>query len=108
MEHRWGARTEISVPVRLYAGARRISEGRIVDLSLSGAFIATRAPVAVFTRLELVADELPLSAQPCRIPAYVVRQSEEGVGLEWCDFAPAPFRALLGLLGRLSLPDSEE
>jgi hypothetical protein len=88
MEHRWGTRVAIHVPVRISATSLA-GAGILRNLSASGAFIETALPIAPLT---LVRIEMPRStARDSRRAdawGFVVRQDVQGVGIEWCDVAP--------------------
>lgn len=96
MEHRWGERVEVHLTVELSTGASTPVTGSLENVSSSGAFVRTqgkgppRGPVEV-ALAEGDADRGGL----VRLAAYVVRQSEGGVGIEWCEFAPAAVRRLI-------------
>jgi PilZ domain len=90
MEHRWGNRIVVDLPVRI-SGHGIAGAGTMRDLSVSGAFIETPLPLA---SLSMVRIQIPrgLDAQ---LPAadawgFVVRQDRDGIGIEWCDLAPLP------------------
>lgn len=84
MEHRWGQRIPCRARVRLSANTRISGEGRVRDVSSSGAFIETAVELPVGTPLILlVVGELPtLGAE---VAATVVRTQSDGVGVEWCE-----------------------
>jgi hypothetical protein len=93
MEHRWGRRVDCQIPVVVEAIAHVRLKAHIRNLSLTGAFLETSTeigfPPTVCLRFE------PASATPYhrhRIWAHVVRQTREGLGLEWTDFAPRLIR----------------
>lgn len=100
MEHRWGQRMAIKLPVRC-------NDGELVswmrDVSASGAFIETVPLVPIFSLLH-VAFMVEGSMQS--IPAYVVRVCRDGLGVEWCTFAPQTIRALL-MSATVARPRSE-
>lgn len=96
MEHRWGERVELRLTVELSSGSLPPVAGSMVNVSSSGAFVRTkgrgppRGPVEVtFTQ--------PGSERGRRVqlPAYVVRETVTGVGIEWSQFAPRVVRELL-------------
>jgi PilZ domain len=98
MEHRWGRRVDCQIPVVIEATARARLTAHIRNLSLSGAFLELsteeRLPPTVCVRFE------PASATPYhrhRTWAHVVRETREGIGLEWADFAPRVIRLHLAL-----------
>lgn len=95
MEHRWGKRRATDVGVKLYAGPS-LNLGRLINASASGAYVATGAALPIMSRVyvALARDGLP-GGNRQRIPGYVVRSDEHGIGIEWQEFAPAPVLALL-------------
>lgn len=95
MEHRCGTRVRTSIKARLSLPSRALT-GRIIDLSLSGAFVALSEPIPEQTRLVVeIAVRGDSESTPWRVPAHVVRRSEAGVGIEWDAFAPWPVLTLL-------------
>jgi hypothetical protein len=81
MEHRCGERTIVRKHVRLWrAGWDTV--GLLTNASLSGAFIRTRLQARILSTVEIEISDT-------RVPAYVVRNHPEGIGVEWLDFAPA-------------------
>lgn len=94
MDHRWGKRLPVDIEVFLEgpSGARAI--GRIRNVSVSGALIATRLRVPPLARVSVTTAgrSEPDTAEAI---AYVVRQTPFGLGIEWCELAPAPVRAML-------------
>jgi hypothetical protein len=96
MEHRWGERVAVSLTVELSCGSAQAVTGSLENVSSSGAFVRTegrgppRGPVEViFTQRETG------RRRSVRVAAYVVRQTDAGVGVEWCEFAPRPVRELM-------------
>jgi hypothetical protein len=103
MEHRWGTRIGVHIPVRVTAPhVSTASIGRLTNLSLSGAFI-TGFWLRPLARIQ-VSVEWPLPLQPAleKLPAFVARVCEEGAGIMWCEFAPRAvvelLRAMTGIL----------
>lgn len=96
MEHRWGERVLVQLSVELSCGAAAPVVGLLDNVSSSGAFVRTevrlpRGPVEVaLVRTGTGRESFP------RLPAYIVRESELGVGIEWCEFAPRAVRELMG------------
>lgn len=96
MEHRWGERVLLDHPVRLDARPDLIAVARLRNASLSGGYVETGAIVPLGTRLHLELQWIYWNrAEDCRVPAYVVRRDENGLGLEWCDFAPRSIAVLI-------------
>lgn len=96
MEHRWGRRNVVRVPVRLIGESGEAVTGQTENVSISGAFIRTARILPLGTRLEV---EFPhpdgLAEEPERIGAHVTRRTRDGVGIEWYELAPHSVRALL-------------
>jgi hypothetical protein len=88
MEHRWGERTSVDMPVRLRTHAGGTGVGRLADVSTSGAFVRTEGPLAPLSCLDILINGHA-------VPTFVVRNRAEEVGLEWCDLAPDIVSAVL-------------
>ena len=88
MEHRWGERILMDVPVRLRcAGSRTTVAGQLCELSISGALVSMAVPLPRAARVDVdLAGGL--------VPAWIVRQDEGSIAVEWCELAPAPVVAL--------------
>jgi len=89
MEHRWGKRIDVDIPVRLHVSSRlHEHSAHLANLSLSGAW----TPIGIgIQRLSIiqVEFELPLLLSgPRTVNAFVARQSGDGTGLAWCEQAP--------------------
>ena len=97
MEHRWGSRKSIDVPVRFIALPATIGTGRIINVSMTGAFLETRAELRPMAMLYIELIYLLRDAgQRARLAASVVREDELGVGIEWCEpAAKSPLYARL-------------
>jgi hypothetical protein len=86
MEHRWGERKAIDVPVRFVALPATIGAGRITNVSMTGAFMETQSPVRLLCMLYVEMIHLPkLEGRKRRLSASVVRRTPLGVGIEWCE-----------------------
>jgi hypothetical protein len=89
MEHRWGRRYDTDVAVRFVALPGTIGAGRVTNISLSGAFMETRAKLRLLTVVYIEGLDSdrehgkPGAAK--RLAATVVRRCTAGVGLEWCE-----------------------
>jgi hypothetical protein len=96
MEHRWGERVGVDLPVRITGHPFAVRTGRLSNLSVSGAFIRSDLDVRLLARI-VVAIELP--HRPKRdaplIPAFVARKFKDGIGIEWCEFKPPAINRLL-------------
>jgi len=77
------------------ANAVRSTYGCIENLSLSGALVKAEVDVGLHALIQ-VTFNLPSPAQrTAPITAYVSRKTEEGVGVEWCQFGPTAIKDLL-------------
>lgn len=96
-ESRWGDRVKIHIPVQVSSDAVSRADGCIENLSLSGALLKADVNLGLHSLIEV---NIPMPspsqrAQAQAIMAYVSRKFEEGVGVEWCDFAPSIVKDLL-------------
>jgi len=96
MEHRWGRRIPLEVPVRLDLGGRPMGRGILRNASLSGALIETALELPTFTNLVVV---LPVSTEAApgsaELAACVVRREVAAFAVEWRDMACQPIVELL-------------
>jgi hypothetical protein len=101
MEQRWGERLSVKVPVRVSAHAFSVRDGRLTDLSVSGAHLAVDLDLRLLSRVEIVVV-LPYRCkhQAPAIYGYVTRKYRDGFGIEWCEFAPLAVRELLRCAAR--------
>jgi hypothetical protein len=96
MEHRWGERVQVDLPVRVSALRFCVRDGRLTDLSVSGALVKAEFEARVLSRIQ-IAIVLP-SCPKCEVPiveAYVTRKYKHEFGIEWCEFAPPAVTELL-------------
>ncbi len=81
MERRWSERITLSNDVRMYCHGEWVS-GRVKDINLEGMFVETYQPCADDENMEI---EFRCENTPegiCRIPAYAVHRTENGIGLQ--------------------------
>jgi hypothetical protein len=91
MEHRWGERLEVALPVRIRAPYGLVGSGLVTNFSVSGAFIATTLPVAPLSQVRV---SFRFGRRAARImhldgstfAAQVVRHNAAGFAVEWCEF----------------------
>lgn len=88
MEHRWGERVAVQMTVELSCGASPPVTGSLENVSSSGAFVRTEGRRPPRGPIEVILGGRSL-------PAYVVRETARGVGIEWCEFAPRMVRELM-------------
>ena len=94
-ESRWGERVKVNIPVQVSADAFVGAEGRMKNLSLSGALMKANVDLGLHSLVE-VSVKTPLPPQRAEtIAAYVSRRTKDGVGVEWCEFAPSVIKDLL-------------
>ena len=102
MEHRWGRRIAVEIPIRIGAMLFSTKRALITNLSLSGAFIKTHVDLRVLSHLQVVLD---IPGRPRReavsVMGYVARKAEDGIGVEWVDFAPSVVAEII----RAAAPD---
>jgi hypothetical protein len=103
LEHRWGARVQVNVPVRVEATALPVGNGCMKDLSLSGAFLKSDRDLRLHTLVEVSIALPPPSSRTAVIKAHVSRKFKEGVGIEWCEFAPSIIKDLVRSASRSPL-----
>jgi hypothetical protein len=96
MDHRLGERVLIQRPIRLMsARPRTVSIGRLVNLSRSGACVVDcELQLSSLVHVDFEPHERPMQPE-ATITAYVTRVTDQGVGIEWCEFAPPLVVALL-------------
>jgi hypothetical protein len=96
MEHRWGERVPVDFPVRVIAHRFSVREGRVADLSVSGARVTADFEARVLSRVQIAID-LPLWPKHDSpvIEAYVARRHKHEFGIEWCEFAPRAVSEIL-------------
>lgn len=89
MEHRWGNRITIDLPVWL-RGCGLCGPGVLRNISASGALIETPLPLATLTMVRM---QIPRhgAIPPAATWGFIVRESREGFGIEWLDAAPLSF-----------------
>jgi hypothetical protein len=96
MDNRLGERLSIHVDLRLVSTRpRTTSIGRIKNLSRSGALI-TDCDLPLFSLIQVIFEshQEPKPDEES-VAAYVTRICDDGVGVEWCEFAPPAVAALL-------------
>jgi hypothetical protein len=95
LEHRWGDRVKVNIPVRVEAGDLTGANARMKNLSLSGALMTSDFDLRLNTLIEVSIALPPPSTRTAVMKAIVSRKSNGGVGIEWYDFAPNIIRDLL-------------
>lgn len=94
-EHRWGARIQVSIAVRAASPTETAIEGRMRNLSLSGALVTTALGAPLNSRIAVTLTLPPPLQGDAVIEAQVTRRVNGAVGVEWCQFAPPAVKDLL-------------
>jgi hypothetical protein len=95
MEHRWGKRIRMDMPVQVSADQVPGIRGFMRNLSLSGALLKIDADLRLHALIEVSVELPPPSPRPAILLAHVSRKREGDVGIEWCKFAPIVVKDLL-------------
>ena len=88
MEHRWGHRIQLEVPVTLRVDGQTLGRGVLRSASISGALIETSLELPVYAHLLITlaaAGNPAVSAAP--LHACVVRSEPCRLAVEWHDMA---------------------
>jgi hypothetical protein len=90
MDHRWGHRIEVDVPIRvMHPAMSRCGIGRLTNISLGGALIISSLESSVGARIQV---SIPMSSDGAMhdsvIDAYLIRRSDTAIAVEWAEFAP--------------------
>jgi hypothetical protein len=89
MEHRWGERIVVDIPVQVSVPPLVIGTGRIINISISGAWISGRFDLPPLARAFVVFDfSLGGVREALPIACFVARVRQEGIGVEWRELAP--------------------
>jgi PilZ domain len=92
---RWGDRVRVNIPVQVSASALTGAGGCIKNLSLSGALVESDVDFGLHSVIQVRITLPSPSQRPAEITAYVSRKATDGVGVEWCEFAPSVVKDLL-------------
>jgi hypothetical protein len=89
MEHRWGERMVVDIPVEVSVPPMVIGPGRVLNLSISGAWISGKFDLSPLARAMIIFD-LSMGGVPEALPiaCFVARVRPEGMGVEWRELAP--------------------
>jgi hypothetical protein len=86
MDHRWGRRQPTDIAVRFVAKPGTTETGRVLNISLTGAYLETQVPLRLLSVVYLEpATPTADAGGSGGIAASVVRRDALGVGLEWCE-----------------------
>lgn len=94
-DSRWGDRVRVDIPVRVSVNTVSDADARMKNLSLSGALVKSAANLGLHALIQVSIKMPSPSQQATAITAFVSRKTSEGVGVEWCEFAPTAVKDLL-------------
>jgi hypothetical protein len=92
MEHRWGERLKVALPVRIRGACGLVGTGLVINFSVSGALIVTNVPAALLSQVRIsfgfgrTAGRRITRTDDCTFEAQVVRRNAAGFAVEWCEF----------------------
>ncbi len=96
MEHRWGERQRVNIPVKLHQARSSVAfNGRLINLSMSGALVIADVSVRLLSRIHLTFLMDYAEHGPHRIAAYVARKHSSVFGVEWCESTSPALNTLL-------------
>jgi hypothetical protein len=82
-------RVRVNLPVQMSANAEAGADGCIKNLSLSGALVKTDVDLGLHALSQVRINRPRPSQRVAAITAYISRKTKEGIGVEWCEFAPS-------------------
>jgi hypothetical protein len=95
LEHRWGERVRVNIPVHMSSPALDGIDACMKNLSLSGALMKSDCDLRLNTLIEVRIELPPPSPGVAVVMAHISRKLKEGIGIEWCEFAPTVVKDLL-------------
>jgi len=96
MDHRWGMRVAMDLGVQIFCRPRTLGVGRLVNISVSGAFVRSGFIPPLLARVRVTgAAQKPVGVLWDSVEGYVVRHQRDGFGLEWVELAPVGICTLL-------------
>jgi PilZ domain len=95
LDHRWGERVRVNVPVRVSAAGLMRMDACVENLSLSGALVRCDYELRLHALIKVRIELAPPGSLTGLVEAHVSRIAEDRVGIEWCEFAPGIVKDLL-------------
>jgi PilZ domain len=93
--HRRRQRIAVDIQVQVASDGSPTVQGRLRNVSLSGALVSTDHVLPLHAYLEISIETLGAGHRAEIVTARVMRTFEGGVGVEWCEFAPSAVTDLL-------------
>jgi hypothetical protein len=89
MEHRWGERINVDIPVQVSVPPLATVAGRVLNVSISGAWISGNFQLPPLARA-LVLFDIGIGDKQETLPiaCFVARVLTHGMGVEWRELAP--------------------
>ena len=85
----------VDIPVQVSGAAVTEVDCFIKNLSLSGALVRSDYDLRLHTLIDVRIELPPPPARIALLKAHISRKLQEGVGIEWCEFAPTIVKDLL-------------
>lgn len=85
----------VDIPVHVSAVAVVEVDCFIENLSLSGALVKSDCDLRLHTLIDVRIELPPPTARVAFVQAHIARKLQEGLGIEWCEFAPNIVKDLL-------------
>ena len=97
MEHRWGQRMVVDIPIRMtIANTLLWMQARLENLSVTGALVTADRIPRLLSLVQIVIGTWPSRlGHDLSINAYVARHYRHGIGVEWCESASTTVTELL-------------
>jgi hypothetical protein len=96
MEHRWGRRIAVDIPIDVSTLGDSQARAQLANVSFTGALIKADCILRIRSRIQ-IALKSPTGheSEVLRIAAIVTHKHAEGIGVEWCDMGSTTVTQLL-------------
>ncbi len=85
MEHRWGRRITVEIPIQMVAQGS-LRSGLVANLSVTGALIKADYQLRMLTRVQIFFESPTRPQKDALIlTAYVAGNYRHGIGVEWSE-----------------------
>jgi hypothetical protein len=96
MEHRWGRRIAVEIPIQMVAKGISLKSALMANLSVTGALIKADCELRVLSRIQILVESPTRPQKDALIlAAYVAGNYRHGIGVEWCEWASPRVTELL-------------
>jgi hypothetical protein len=85
----------VDIPVHVSGAAVAGIDCCIKNLSLSGALVRSDCDLHLHTLIDVRIELPPPTTRIAVVKAHISRKLQDGVGVEWCEFAPTIVKDLL-------------